>query len=277
MMPARPLRPADPSARLALGASVVLAASLGLAFSVGLGEERLPQPTSVRLEGSLAAAVGCPDGGPCPALEMTPGALAPGWLDGLSGGQRRFLAPQALPAFTLEVELPAGRHDYRARATGSDGEWVSGAGGLLDGAPLTLELATSRRVTFRYSAVTRWVTDDVSHPATVATGTFQRALGCPQDWDSTCLQGWLQDPDGDGLSTFSTRLVPPGHHEVLAAPALPGAAPAERTAFRVLRAAEQVRFVWSPRWARVVVEFPERPPKAEAEAAARELLEEPGP
>lgn len=277
MTPHRALPPADRSARLALGALVALAASLGLALAAALRVEPLPLPTSVRLEGTLATAVGCPEGGPCPALQMTPRALAPGWLEGLSASQRRFLAPLAMPVFTLAMDLPAGRHAYRARASGPDGEWISGAGGWLDGAPLLLELAVPRRVTFLYSPVTRWVTDDVTRPTTVATGTFQRALGCAQDWDPGCLQGWLQDPDGDGLHTFSTRLVPVGHHEVLAGPALPGAPPPERTAFRVLRAAEEVRFVWSPRWDKVVVEFPERPPGAEAEAAARELTEEPGP
>ncbi len=50
-----------------------------------------------------------------------------------------------------------------------------------------------------------------------AAGSFQSEIGCSGDWDPSCLRSWLQDPDGDGIYTFSTKLIPPGNYEVKAA------------------------------------------------------------
>ena len=47
-----------------------------------------------------------------------------------------------------------------------------------------------------------------------APGSFQSELGCPGDWQPDCLRSWLQDPDGDGVYTFTTRSIPPGNYEV---------------------------------------------------------------
>ena len=44
-------------------------------------------------------------------------------------------------------------------------------------------------------------------------GSFQSELGCPGDWDPDCLRSWLQDPDGDGIYTFSTAALPAGNYE----------------------------------------------------------------
>jgi hypothetical protein len=44
-------------------------------------------------------------------------------------------------------------------------------------------------------------------------GSFQSELGCPGDWDPGCLRSWLQDPDGDGIYSFSTSTLPPGDYE----------------------------------------------------------------
>ena len=43
-----------------------------------------------------------------------------------------------------------------------------------------------------------------------APGSFQSELGCPGDWQPDCLRSWLQDPDGDGIYTFSHALDPAG-------------------------------------------------------------------
>lgn len=274
----RPSFHASRPARVALASVAALGVSAAVALAVGLRVEPFPVPDSVHLEGSLAQAVGCAPSTPCPALRLSPAPLAPGWLDGLSTVGRRYLAPQHLPAFTVALDVPAGHHEYRVRTRGPAGEWVSGAGGYLDGAPFTLDLEAPRRVTFRFSPWTRWVATDVQHPLAIATGTFQRALGCERDWQDDCLQTWLQDADGDGLYTLWTRLIPPGVHEVQAVARGAAATPApERTTFRVLRPAEEARLVWHPTWPKVVVEFPGRPPKAEAEAIAREQREERAP
>ena len=42
----------------------------------------------------------------------------------------------------------------------------------------------------------------------VAPGSFQSELGCPGDWQPDCLRSWLQDPDGDGVYTFTHRSAP---------------------------------------------------------------------
>ena len=47
----------------------------------------------------------------------------------------------------------------------------------------------------------------------VAPGDFQSELGCTGDWDPSCLRSWLQDPDGDGIYTFSTKTLPAGTYE----------------------------------------------------------------
>ena len=46
----------------------------------------------------------------------------------------------------------------------------------------------------------------------VAPGSFQSELGCPTDWDPTCLRSWLEDPDGDGTYTFETTALPAGSY-----------------------------------------------------------------
>ncbi len=50
-----------------------------------------------------------------------------------------------------------------------------------------------------------------------AAGSFQSELGCPGDWQPDCLRSWLQDPDGDGIYTFSTTAIPAGSYEFKAA------------------------------------------------------------
>ncbi len=42
---------------------------------------------------------------------------------------------------------------------------------------------------------------------------FQSELGCAGDWDPGCLRSWLQDPDGNGIYTFETTVLPVGSYE----------------------------------------------------------------
>jgi hypothetical protein len=44
-------------------------------------------------------------------------------------------------------------------------------------------------------------------------GTFQADLGCPHNWDPSCTQSYLEDPDGDGVYEFSTHQLPRGTYE----------------------------------------------------------------
>src|SRR6266511_4030429 len=44
-------------------------------------------------------------------------------------------------------------------------------------------------------------------------GSLQSELGCPGDWAPDCLRSWLQDPDEDGIYTFTTQALPAGSYE----------------------------------------------------------------
>jgi pullulanase len=57
------------------------------------------------------------------------------------------------------------------------------------------------------------VTSNRNAVIATAAGSFQHFLGCPGDWQPDCLRSWLEDPDGDGVYTFSTHAIPPGNYE----------------------------------------------------------------
>ena len=67
---------------------------------------------------------------------------------------------------------------------------------------------------FYYDHGTHWITDNRGTAIVTAPGSFQSELGCPGDWQPDCLRSWLQDPDGDGVFTFTTRGLPAGAYEV---------------------------------------------------------------
>jgi hypothetical protein len=62
-------------------------------------------------------------------------------------------------------------------------------------------------VKFYYDHKSHWITDNVNSKIPVAVGSFQHTVGCPGDWDPSCLRSWLQDADGDG--TYAATLVLP--------------------------------------------------------------------
>lgn len=107
-------------------------------------------------------------------------------------------------AFTL----PAGSYGYKAAI---DKSWTEnyGAKGERDGANIGYE-TTDESVTFYYDHATHWVTSDKEGPILTIPGDFQRELGCPADWAPSCMRPWLQDKDGDGTYTWSTKLIPAG-------------------------------------------------------------------
>ncbi|TDC45605.1 pullulanase-type alpha-1,6-glucosidase [Jiangella ureilytica] len=109
--------------------------------------------------------------------------------------------------------LPAGDFEYKAAI---DGSWAEnyGLGARRDGPNIPLPLAEAGDVTFYYDHATHWVTSDAQDPIVTAPGSFQSELGCPADWDPSCMRSWLQDPDADGVYTFTTTQVPAGSYEV---------------------------------------------------------------
>jgi pullulanase-type alpha-1,6-glucosidase len=153
-----------------------------------------PQPSSVTVAGSLQSELGCPDD----------------WQPDCAATHLAFDADDGVWQGTFSV--PAGSWEYKAPLNGSWDENY-GANATRDGANIALNLAAATAVKFYYPHQTHWITDDVNKVIAVAPGSFQSELGCPGDWQPDCLRSWLQDPDGDGTYSFSTRSLPAGSYE----------------------------------------------------------------
>jgi glucoamylase len=108
--------------------------------------------------------------------------------------------------------LPAGSYEYKAALNDS---WDENYGlhAQAGGDNIPLSLATGGNVKFYYDHKTHWVTDNQGSVIAVAAGSFQSELGCGSDWDPSCLRSWLEDPDGDGIYTFTTTGLPAGSYE----------------------------------------------------------------
>lgn len=85
------------------------------------------------------------------------------------------------------------------------------------GADIPLVVPAAQDVKFYYDHKTHWITDNFNTPIAVATGDFQSELGCKQDNDPGCLRSWLEDPDGDGTYSFSTKALPAGTYSMVVA------------------------------------------------------------
>jgi pullulanase-type alpha-1,6-glucosidase len=156
--------------------------------------DHTPQPAAVSVPGSHNSEMGCPgDWQPeCGQAQLTRDAR-----DGVWKGT---------------FAVPAGQHEYKAALNNS---WTEnyGAGATPGGANIAYT-APGGPVSFYYDHATHWVTSDAEGPVVTAPGSFQGELGCPGDWQPDCMRPWLQDPDGDGVYTFSTTAIPAGEHEV---------------------------------------------------------------
>lgn len=105
---------------------------------------------------------------------------------------------------------------YKAALNGGWGENY-GLNATPGGADIPLALEQAAQVKFYYDHKSHWVADSFNTIIAVAIGDFQQALGCGNNDDPTCLRSWLQDPDGDGLFTFSTRQLAVGTYSVAVA------------------------------------------------------------
>ena len=158
-----------------------------------------PGPTAVSVPGSFGSEVGCPgDWQPdCAQLQMTQRST-----DGI---------------WSLTLDLPAGSFEYKA-ALDNSFDVNYGLGAVEGGPNIALTVpAGGAKVTFYYDPVTHWVTDDVNSLIVTAPGDFQSELGCSGDWSPDCMTSWLEDPDGDGIYTFTTTAIPVGSYNVKAA------------------------------------------------------------
>lgn len=108
------------------------------------------------------------------------------------------------------LAVPAGNYEYKAALNGTWDENY-GQNAILNGANIALG-ATGVPVKFYYDDKTHWITDNVNSVIPIAAGDFQSELGCPGDWDPSCLRAWLEDPDGNGTYTFTTTAIPAGDY-----------------------------------------------------------------
>jgi pullulanase len=153
-----------------------------------------PQPASVVVAGSFQSELGCPgDWQP----DCTTTGLAFDEID---------------LVWQSTFSIPAGSWEYKAALNGS---WDENYGlfAQRNGQNIPLALASSHAVKFYYDHTTHWIADSVTATIATVAGSFQSELGCPGDWQPDCLRSWLQDADGDGIYTFSTRALPPGSYE----------------------------------------------------------------
>jgi pullulanase len=153
----------------------------------------VPQPDGVTIAGSLQSELGC----------------SADWQPDCASTALGFDAEDRVwqGIFTL----PAGNYEYKAALNESWDENY-GLNAELNGSNIPLSIPADAAAKFYYSHDTNWVTDSATSIIAVAPGSFQSELGCANDWDPSCLRSWLQDPEGDGIYSFSARL-PAGSYE----------------------------------------------------------------
>ena len=183
----------------ALLASVITAISLTVPTAVAVAADTPVQPDAVSVPGDFGNEVGCgsdwqPD---CDQVQLTRRTNDDVW--------------------SATLAIAAGTYNYKVAI---DKSWdVSyGQGGSPSGGNIALTVpAGGAEVTFYYDNITHWVTTDLDGAIVTAAGDFQSELGCPADWSPDCLRSWLEDPDGDGVYTFTTTAIPAGDYAVKAA------------------------------------------------------------
>jgi pullulanase-type alpha-1,6-glucosidase len=107
--------------------------------------------------------------------------------------------------------IPAGEHAYKA-AINKTWDENYGAGGVPNGANISYT-APNGPVSFYYEHGRHYVTSSAQGPIITVPGSFQSELGCPADWDPSCMRPWLTDADGDGTYTWSTSELGAGNYE----------------------------------------------------------------
>lgn len=180
-----------PHARLSVLLSTLVFSLLLAGFTVG---QDSTAPDLVVIAGTIQSVLGCENDW-MPECDLT--ALIFDEEDGL---------------WSNEFDLPAGNYEYKVALNGSwDENYGANAEG--GGANIPLVMGEDASVRFIYDHNTHWVTDSINGIIANVPGSYQSEIGCAEDWAPWCLQTLLQDPDGDGIYTYSSSAIPAGYYE----------------------------------------------------------------
>ncbi|MEY9877578.1 pullulanase [Streptacidiphilus sp. MAP12-33] len=181
------------------------------------------RPTFFTRAATLAATLALLGGGAvtrsAPALADTPAQVSlPATFDTAIGCSATWQPACSQAEMTLAgdgrwkatLNLPAGSWSYKIAV--NNGWTVNyGAGGAPGGANINITVPTGgEQVTFVYDPDTHVVTDNSAMPVVTATGDWQTAAGCTTTWSATCANTIMTDPNGTGVSTWSTTAIPAG-------------------------------------------------------------------
>ncbi|RKH49935.1 pullulanase-type alpha-1,6-glucosidase [Corallococcus sp. AB050B] len=138
--------------------------------------------------------------------------------------------------------VPVGTWHFKVALDGSLSQTHGGPGG----ADVVLNQTTAGAVKFYFDANTLYVTSNRSGTIATVAGSFQSELGCPGDWQPDCLASMMQDPDGDGIYTFTTKALAAGNYECKVAldEQWATAYPGSNAAFEVERDGQEMIFTF---------------------------------
>ena len=176
---------------------VILFMFMGLILSRFVLAGHSPQPDQVSLPGNYQIQQGCASDW-APDCDVTQMELDP--TDNV---------------WTRTLTLNAGDWQYKA-AINSSWDENYGRNAVQNGGNVEIFLDSQAEVKFYYDHETHWITDNYNSLIVSAPGSYQEFIGCPGNWQPDCLNSWLQDPEEDGVYTFTTDEIPIGTYQVKA-------------------------------------------------------------
>ncbi|MBC8076519.1 MAG: alpha-amylase, partial [Chloroflexales bacterium] len=180
-------RPSTWRAARALFVLLCIASTLAIPGAPTALADHTPEPANVTLAGDLQSELGCsgdwqPD---CATTHLT---------------------SQGNGVWRGEFTVPAGSYEYKIPLNDT---WDV----AYPAANKALAVLTSGPVRFYYDHKTHAVLDSLNDNIATAAGSFQSELGCPGDWQPSCVRSLLTDGDGDGTYTFESEAIPAGSYE----------------------------------------------------------------
>ncbi len=178
--------------------AIVINSFLSPGFTTVARADHTSGPANVSIPGSLQSELGCPGD----------------WQPECANTQLAYDGSDDV--WQAVFSVPAGGWEYKAAL---DNAWDENYGlhAQPGGANIALDLGEGAGVKFYYDHKSHWITDNKNAVIATVPGSFQSEIGCPGDWDPGCLRSWLQDPDGDGIYSFTTTAIPAGSYEAKAA------------------------------------------------------------